>query len=54
MTVNYHGILTLKVIGFFTVVIYHGKLPRYFYNFGPWISEVVKQVLSLSRHILSS
>jgi hypothetical protein len=32
MTVNYHGILTLEIIGFFTVVIYHGKLLRYFYN----------------------
>jgi hypothetical protein len=36
MTVNYLGILTLEIIGFFTEVIYHGKLPRYFYNIGPW------------------
>jgi hypothetical protein len=36
MIVNYHGILSLEIIGFFAVVIYHGKLPRYFYNIGPW------------------
>jgi hypothetical protein len=36
MTVNYHGILTIEIIGFFTAVIYHGKLPWYFYNIGPW------------------
>jgi hypothetical protein len=35
MTVNYHSILTLEIIGFFTAEIYHGKLPRYFYNIGP-------------------
>jgi hypothetical protein len=29
MTVNYCGILTLSIIGFF-------KLQRYFYNIGPW------------------
>jgi len=36
MTVNYHGILTLEIIGFFTTVIYHGKLPWYLYNICPW------------------
>jgi hypothetical protein len=30
MTVNYCSILTLEIIGFFTAVIYHGKLPQYF------------------------
>ncbi len=34
MTVNYQGILTLEIIGFFTAVIYHVKLQRYFYNIG--------------------
>ena len=34
MTVNYGGILTLEIIVFFTAVIYHGKLPQYFYNIG--------------------
>ena len=34
LTINYCGILTLEIIGFFTAVIYHGKLPRYFYNIG--------------------
>jgi hypothetical protein len=38
MTVNYHGILTLEIIGFFTAVIYDGKLRRYFYNIGTWTS----------------
>jgi hypothetical protein len=36
MTVNYHSILTLEIIGFFPAVIHHGKLPWYFYNIGPW------------------
>ncbi len=36
MAVNYRSILTLEIIGFFTAVIFHGKLPRYFYNTGPW------------------
>jgi hypothetical protein len=35
MTVNYHGILTLEIIGFFTMVIYHEKLSQQFYNIGP-------------------
>jgi hypothetical protein len=35
MTVNYRSILTLEMIGFFTAVIYHGKLLQYFYNIGP-------------------
>jgi hypothetical protein len=30
MTVNYRGILTLEIIGFFTTIIYHGKSPLYF------------------------
>ncbi len=34
MTVNYPGIFTLEITGFFTVVIYHGRLTRYFYNIG--------------------
>ncbi len=39
MTVNYRGILTLEIIGYFTAVIYYGKLPRYFYNIGPiWLN----------------
>jgi hypothetical protein len=36
MTVNYRGILTLEIIGFFIAVIYHATLPQYFYNTGPW------------------
>ncbi len=39
MTVNYCSILTLEIIGFFTAVIYHGKLPWYFYNIGPWSDD---------------
>ncbi len=34
MIVNYSDILTLEIIGFFTALIYHGKLPQYFYNIG--------------------
>ncbi len=34
MTVNYRSILTLEIIGFFTTVIYHVKLQKYFYNIG--------------------
>ncbi len=34
MTVNYRSISTLQIIGFLTAVIYHVKLPRYFYNIG--------------------
>ncbi len=41
MTVNYRGILTLEILSFFTVVIYHGKLPRYIYNIGPWLQKLV-------------
>ncbi len=37
--VNYCGIWTLEKVGFFTAVIYHGKLLWYFYNIGPWICE---------------
>ena len=32
LTVYYCSILTLEIIGFFTAVIYHGKLTQYFYN----------------------
>ena len=39
MTVNYCSILTLEIIGFFTVVIYYGKLPWYFYNICPWLKR---------------
>jgi hypothetical protein len=35
MTINYCGILTLEIICFYTPIIYHGKLPWYFYNTGP-------------------
>ena len=47
MTVNYHGILTLEIIGFFTMVIYHGKLLRYFYNIGPWLGFVMSIQLKM-------
>ncbi len=50
MTVNYRSILTLEIIGFFTEVIYHGKLLRYFYNIGPGVN-VAK--LFFLGHILS-
>jgi hypothetical protein len=33
LAINYHG--TLEKLVFFTTEIYHGKLPRYFYNIGP-------------------
>ncbi len=46
LTVNYHGILTLEIIGFFAVVIYHGKLPRYFYNIGPRCENISYDVTS--------
>ncbi len=36
LAVNYHGIWTLEKVEVFTMVIYHGKLPQYFYNIGPW------------------
>jgi len=42
MTVNYCGILTLEIIGFFTTVIYHGILPWYFYNISPLVSMLQK------------
>ncbi len=33
LTLNY---LNPRKVGFFTGIIYHGKLPQYFYNTGPW------------------
>jgi len=40
MTVNYHGILTQEIIGFFlTIVIYHEKLLQWFYNIGRWCEK---------------
>ncbi len=42
MTVNYEGIVTLEIIGVFTAVIYHGKLPWYFYNIGPRNHNLIK------------
>jgi hypothetical protein len=42
MTVNYEGILTIEIIGVFTAVIYHGKLPWYFYNIGPGNHNLIK------------
>jgi hypothetical protein len=35
MTVNYCSILTLEIIVFFTVVIYHGKLISIFITLAP-------------------
>jgi hypothetical protein len=35
LAVNYQGIRTLEKVEFSTAVIYHGKLPWYFYNIGP-------------------
>ncbi len=35
MAVNYHRIWTLEKVGFFIVLIYHTKLPWYFYNIVP-------------------
>jgi len=37
LAVNYYGIWTLEKVGVFTTVIYHGKLPQYFYNIGPLV-----------------
>ncbi len=34
LALNYHGIWTIEKVGFLTAVIYHGKLPWYFYNIG--------------------
>jgi hypothetical protein len=45
LTVHYRGILTLEIIGFFTAVIYHGTLLRYFYNIGPWWQNLGCRVL---------
>jgi hypothetical protein len=53
MTVNYHGILTLEIIGFLTAVIYHGKLPQYFYNIGPW-SQCYKTFIYCHSTVKSS
>jgi hypothetical protein len=54
MTANYCGILTLEIIGFFTALIYHGKLPQYFYNIGPWFHFRPKQlkILKVSKVLL--
>ncbi len=40
MTVNYLDILTLEIIGFFTAVIYHGKLLQYFIALAPGFISV--------------
>jgi hypothetical protein len=52
-TVNYCGILTLEIIGFFTAVIYHGKLPWYFYNIGHWCNvREIAQVAHIFRDFI--
>jgi hypothetical protein len=38
MTANYHGILTLEIIGFFTAVIYHKNYRNRFITLGPGIT----------------
>jgi hypothetical protein len=48
MTVYTCRILTPEIIGFFTAVIYHGKLPQYFYNIGTRWRMGPRYVLQLS------
>jgi hypothetical protein len=50
MTVNYRDILTLEIIGFYTAVIYDGKLPWYFYNIGPGFTNFVAKIFFSTNH----
>jgi hypothetical protein len=40
MTVKYHDILTLEIIGFLTTVIYHEKLRNSFITLVPGLARV--------------
>ena len=52
MSVNYHGIWTLEIVEFFTVVIYHEKSLQKFYSIDSWWQNLVADLswLILSTH----